>query len=34
MSALGSPEKDIEQLPIAEYVDHVRAWVGENARAV
>ena len=33
MLALGSPEKDIEELPIAEYVDHIRAWVRENTGA-
>jgi hypothetical protein len=33
MLALGSPEKDIEEMPIAEYVDHIRAWVRENAGA-
>jgi hypothetical protein len=27
MLAQGSPEKDIEEIPIAEYVDHIRAWV-------
>lgn len=31
MLALGSPEKDIEEMPIAEYVDHIRVWVSENA---
>jgi hypothetical protein len=33
MVALGSPEKDIEELPITEYVDHIRAWVNKNAKA-
>lgn len=29
MISKGSPEKDIEQMPIPEYVDHIRAWVKE-----
>lgn len=33
MLALGSPERDIEEMPIAEYVDHIRVWVSENAGA-
>lgn len=33
MLALGSPGKDIEQMPIPEYVDHIRDWVRENAAA-
>jgi len=34
MLALGSPEKDIEEMPIPEYIDHIRMWVRENAGAV
>ncbi len=30
MIAEGSPEKDIEQMPIPEYIDHIRTWVSEN----
>ena len=33
MLALGSPEKDIDQMPIPEYVDHIRTWVDENKAA-
>lgn len=27
MLALGSPQKDIDQMPVSEYIDHIRAWV-------
>lgn len=30
MLAMGSPEKDIEQMPIPEYIDHIREWVRDN----
>jgi hypothetical protein len=33
MLALGSPEKDIEEMPVAEYVDHIRDWVREYREA-
>lgn len=33
MLALGSPQKDIEEMPIAEYVDHIRTWASESAGA-
>lgn len=29
MIAKGSPERDIDQMPIPEYVDHIRSWVAE-----
>lgn len=32
MLALGSPEKDIDQMPIPEYVDYIREWVRDNER--
>ncbi|WP_420129824.1 hypothetical protein [Longimicrobium sp.] len=33
MLALGSPERDIEEMPVAEYVDHIRDWVREYREA-
>lgn len=30
MAAEGSPEKDIQQMPVPEYIDHIRNWVAEQ----
>lgn len=30
MLAAGSPEKDIEQMPIPEYIDYIRAWIDKS----
>ena len=30
MLAAGSPERDIERMPVSEYIDYIRDWVREN----
>jgi len=30
MIAEGSPERDIDQMPIPEYIDHIREWAAED----
>lgn len=34
MTAAGSPKKDIDQMPVPEYVDYIREWVEENVSQV
>ena len=31
MTAAGSPKKDIDQMPVPEYVDYIREWVDETS---